>query len=195
MIHYNLEQGSTEWLSLRLGKPTASHMADIMGKGETRAKYMRKLAAEAISGQVEETYTNAHMARGNEQEPIARAAYEARYGVEVVPVAFVDCGTWGASPDGIVGNDGGIEIKSRIGSVQVETIESGKVPSANMPQINACMLALDREWWDYVSYSTALPLFVKRCHRSKEADSAIIEALARFNAELEELIAKVRKYA
>lgn len=195
MIHYNLEQGSPEWLALRLGKPTASHMADIMGKGETRAKYMRKLAAEAISGQVEETYTNAHMARGNEQEPIARAAYEARYGVEVVPVAFVDCGTWGASPDGIVGNDGGIEIKSRIGSVQVETIESGKVPSANMPQINACMLALDREWWDYVSYSTGLPLFVKRCHRSKESDSAIIEALARFNAELEELIAKVRNYA
>lgn len=196
-IHYSLEQGTPEWLALRLGKPTASNLATIMagGKGDTRRKYLYKLAAERISGIVEETYKNTHMERGNELESTARAAYEAESGSEVVQVAFIDCGTWGASPDGIVGNDGGIEIKSRIGSVQIETIETDKVPAANMPQINACMLALDREWWDYVSYSTGLPLFVKRCHRSKEADSAIIAALDRFNSELSELIEKVRKYA
>ncbi len=201
-IYFQLEQGTPEWLDLRRGKPTASNMGTIIGKGDTRTKYLYKLAAERVSGIVEETYKNAHMERGNEREPIIRQAYIDKKRKElddpdfdVTTVAFVDCGTWGASPDGIIGDNGGLEIKSRIGSVQIEHWESGKIPTTNLPQINACMLALDREWWDYVSDSEGLPLFIKRHHRTKESDTLILDALDRFNTELSELVERIKKHA
>lgn len=195
-IYHALEQGSPEWLALRLGKPTASNLATIMagGKGDTRRKYLYKLAAERVSGLVEETYKNAHMERGNEQESIARELYCAETGNEVLQVSFIDCDTWGASPDGLIGDNGSIEIKSRIGSVQAETILSDAVPSGNLAQLHAVLLASDRQWIDYVSYSPNMPLFIKRVERSAEWDARITAALAEFNAELEATVQKLQAY-
>jgi hypothetical protein len=164
------------------------------GKGDTRRKYLYKLAAERVSGLVEETYKNAHMERGNEQEPVARSMYCDHSGNEVLEVSFIDCGTWGASPDGLVGDNGAIEIKSRIGSVQAETILADEVPSGNLAQIHGVLLASDRQWLDYVSYSPNMPLFVKRVERSAEWDSRITAALEMFNAELEATVQKILKY-
>jgi hypothetical protein len=182
----DIEQGTPEWLMLRLGKPTASHMSDILAKpgSATRTKYLYRLAGERIAGAPEPSYTNGYMQAGQAAEPLVRDWYS-RTIEPVSTVTFVDCDTWGASPDGIVGDNGGIEIKTRIASVQVETLLDAAVPSGNLPQIHACMLALDRSWWDYVSYSPGFKPYVIRVERDKEWDKKINEALAKFCAELD----------
>lgn len=193
-IYSSLEQGSPEWLALRLGKITASNIGTVLGKGVTREKYLLKLAAERVSGIVEETYKNAHMERGNEQESTARAAYEAATGNEVLQVAFVDCETWGASPDGLVGDNGCIEIKCRIGSVQASTILDRAVPSDNLPQTHAVMLALDRQWCDYVSYSPNMPLYIERITRSPEWDAKILAGIAAGNEAIDKSVRLISAY-
>lgn len=195
-IHHNVDQGTPEWLALRLGKPTASNMAVILAtdpkKRATRDKYLYKLAAERVSGIVEETYKNQYMQMGNELEPLARDAYIAKTDNEVAQVSFIDCDTWGASPDGLIGDNGCIEIKCRIGSVQVETLLDDCVPPENLPQIHAVLLASDRQWCDYVSYSKGMKLYVRRIERSAEWDARITEALSKFQSDLDSIVSKIK---
>ena len=174
MLVSNFEQGSQEWLQSRLGKPTASNFGKLItptGKPSTSAEgYINELIAQKITGELPEFYTNAAMERGNELEPAAKAPYEFINGVEVVEVGLclhdtLDCG---ASPDGLIGVDGGIEIKCPLPHTHIAYLREGVVPSKYIPQIQGCLWITGREWWDFMSYHPAMEDLIVRVERDNE---------------------------
>jgi len=170
------EQGSEEWFADRLGHATASNFHKILakGQGKTRAAYLQQVVIERLTGQPTDGFSNSHTDRGTEQEPFARMAYEAETGNIVEEVGFIKLDGWmiGCSPDGLIDDDGGAEIKSRIPSVQLETIKKGGYPSGVVAQTQGSMWVTGRQWWDYVSYSPDLPenlrLYIHRVERDDD---------------------------
>lgn len=157
----NAPQGTPEYFAERAGHATASEFSSVLakGQGKTRTAYLRRLVAERLTGKPMETYKNAHMERGLEQEPYARMAYEARTGRLAEEVGFIKHPTLkaGCSPDGLVGDDGGAEIKSVIATVQLETILAGDYPSEHRAQIQGSMWITGRKTWDFCSYCHDMP--------------------------------------
>ena len=148
-------QGSPEWFAQRLGKVTASRLADVMAKGKgsaeaaTRATYRAELVAERLTGKAAEGFTNAAMKWGTECEPLARAAYEAEYGLLVTETGMVShqrIPMSGASPDGFVSIDGLIEIKCPETKGHIDTILSGEAPTKYIPQMQWQMACTGRAW-------------------------------------------------
>ena len=174
MLVSNFEQGSSEWLQSRLGKPTASNFGKLItptGKPSTSAEgYINELIAQKITGELPEFYTNAAMERGNELEPAAKALYEFINGVEVVEVGLClhDEFECGASPDALVGDDGGLEVKCPLPHTHVAYLRDGKVPSKYIPQIQGCLWITGREWWDFMSYHPAMEDLIVRVERDNE---------------------------
>ena len=174
MLVSNFEQGSNEWLQSRLGKPTASNFGKLItptGKPSTSAEgYINELIAQKITGELPEFYTNAAMERGNELEPAAKALYEFINGVEVVEVGLClhDEFECGASPDALVGDDGGLEVKCPLPHTHVAYLRDGKVPSKYIPQIQGCLWITGREWWDFMSYHPAMEDLIVRVERDNE---------------------------
>lgn len=154
-------QGSPEWFAERVGFATASEFSSVLakGQGKTRAAYLRRVVSERLTGKPAETYKNSHMERGQEQEPFARMAYEERTGKIVQEVGFIKHSTLksGCSPDGLIGEDGGAEIKSVIPTVQLETIMAGDYPSEHKAQIQGSMWITGRKSWDFCSYCQDMP--------------------------------------
>ena len=194
------EQQSEAWFLDRLGHATASNFSDVMAKGEgkTRKTYMMKLLAERLTGKPTESFSNKHTERGTEQEPFARLAYEARTGNLVEEVGFIvhpDMKA-GSSPDGLVDKDGGVEIKSVIPTVQLETIAKGGFPSTHKAQIQGALFITGRAWWDFVSFSPDLPenlrLYVFRVERDQAYIDELEKEVIRFLADLYELEKKYR---
>ena len=188
----HVEQRSDAWYQLRLGIMTASAVHGLLttktlavADNDTSRGLIATAAAERIAGFVDPTYQSIDMMRGANDEPVAAHAYSEHHG----PVT--ECGfmvrTWdgvrlGYSPDGLVGDDGLIEIKSRRGKKHVETVVAGEVPAENMAQIQAGLLVSGRAWCDYVSYSAGLHLWTKRVYpddRWFEAIRAAVEAFER----------------
>lgn len=178
-----LEQGSSEWLAARCGLLTASTIGKLItpstlkvADNETSRGLTMTLAAERITGHVEHVYPTADMQRGTDDEPFARAVYAERYG-HVDQVGFMvrdfDAYKLGYSPDGLVNDDGLIEIKSRKPKEHLKTVLKGAPPLENLAQMHAGMLIADRDWCDYVSFSAGLPLWVKRVHRNERWETAI----------------------
>lgn len=169
----DVEQNTDEWLDLRIGKIGGSSIGKIManyGKafGKPAHDQALRVALEKITGQRHEnTYSNAHMERGHEQEPIARMLYEERTFSKVMNGGFFDFDEYiGVSPDGLVGTDGSIEIKSVIDTVHYETIKRGAFDPSYKWQLYLNLKSLNRAWIDYVQYCAAFPvgkqLFVQR---------------------------------
>lgn len=199
-IFDTLVQGSDEWLQARAGIATASTVGKLLtstGKvadNETARTLTETLIAERITGHVEYTYPTRDMQRGTMLEPHARALYSAHYApVTEIGFARLDTGTCtlGASPDGLVGDDGGIEIKSPRPRTHLRTLTTDRVPTMYLPQIQACMLVLDRDWWEFVSYCPGLPLYVKRVHADEPWQDAIVTACEKYEATAAEY---VRRY-
>lgn len=194
------EQGTAEWHKARLGIPTASCFATVMAKGKggadskTRQTYLYKLAGEVITGLPSEGYSNGHMDRGHEMEPEARALYEFETDAEVEPVGFLRSGRAGASPDGLVGVNGGLEIKTKLPHLMVETILRGTVPPEHKAQVQGCLWISQRDWWDFAAYWPGFPLFRVRAYRDEPYIRQIAEAVDAFNAELDGIVTKVRAY-
>lgn len=191
-------QQTQEWFESRRGRATASMFSAILAKGEgkTRKAYMLKLAAERLTGQVAESFSNSHTQRGTEQEPLARLAYEARTGELVETVGFIAHSEImaGASPDGLVNHDGGVEIKSVIPTVQIETIQRGGYPIEHRAQIQGGLWITGRQWWDFCSYSPAMPEHLRLYVFGVERDQAYIDELDKaVRAFLGELDAMVEK--
>lgn len=194
------EQGSESWFEERRGRATASRFSDVLakGQGKTRASYMLKLAAERLTGKVEEGFSNKHTDRGTEQEPFARLAYEAHVGEIVEEVGFIKHPTMmaGSSPDGLV-DVGGVEIKSVIPTVQIETIMKGGYPSSHKAQIQGNLWITGRPWWDFVSYSPDMPgklrLYVFRVERDEAYIRTIESEVRTFLTELDALIETLLK--
>ena len=193
-------QGTDEWKALRLGKVTASRVADVVartktGYGASRANYAAQLIAERLTGVAAESYTNAAMQHGTDTEPEARSAYEFYHGVTVEQVAFVPHPTIadaGCSPDGFVGDDGLVELKCPNTATHLETLLGQAVPGKYEAQMQFQMACSDRSWCDFVSYDPRMPesmrLFVKRIHRD---ESRITELETEVAAFLSELSAKI----
>ena len=172
-----VEQGSDEWKALRLGKATASRVADICattktGWGASRANYAAQLVAERLTGKVAESYSNAAMEWGNATEGEARAVYSFFQGVTVEMIAFVPHPTIemsGASPDGYVSTDGLVEIKCPNTATHIDTLLGKSVPEKYILQMQWQMACTARQWCDFVSYDPRMPenlrLFVKRVNR------------------------------
>ena len=198
-----VEQRSNEWFALRLGKVTASRVADLMAKTKTgysatRENYMAQLVVERISNSQAESFTNAAMQWGTDQEPYARAEYEATQGVMVEEVGFVPHPTieWaGASPDGLVGDDGCVEIKCPNTATMIETLLSQKVPGKYITQMQFQMACTGRKWCDYVSFDPRMPakaqMFVRRVDRDDEYIAEIEAEIVKFLAEVDSQVQKL----
>jgi putative phage-type endonuclease len=202
-----IEQGSSEWLAQRAGHATASRFKDVLakiktGEAATRRNYRVQLVTERLTGQPCETYTNAAMQWGTDQEPAARSAYEAHTGDLVEQAVFIlhPGMAWaGASPDGLIGDDGGIEIKCPYQStVHVETLQGG-MPSEHMPQVQGVMWITGRQWVDFVSYDPRMPehlqLYVQRIARDEKYIAELEKAVVAFLGEVSVMHQQLMKKA
>lgn len=192
----SIEQGSEAWKQLRLGRVTASRVADVIAKTKSgystsRANYAAQLIAERLTGVPAESYSNAAMAHGTETEPEARGAYEFYQGVTVDQIAFVAhprIEQAGCSPDGLVGADGLIEIKCPNTATHLETLLGQSVPGKYITQIQFQLACCNRKWCDFVSYDNRMPenmrLFIKRIERNDPAIKELEEEVASFLLEM-----------
>lgn len=188
------EQGTPEWLEARLGLPTASRFSDILAKGEgkMRARYLRDLAADIIRGYPEpDTFSNAYMERGHEQEGEARSLYAFTY-APVTRVGFMRNGRVGASPDSLVGADGGLEIKTALGHIQIERLQRGTCPTEHVAQVQGNLWISGRQWWHFMSYSRDMPPLVVRVERDEAYIAQLAKAVDAFNEELDAIVASIR---
>ncbi len=194
------EQGSPEWFKARAGIPTASEFHTVMavgpkgGKSVTRQAYLAKLAGELITKEPMATYTNPDMERGKLMEDEARDLYAFMNNVDPVRVGFIKSGGAGCSPDSLIGEDGGLEIKSAAPHVQIERILSGKLPSEHKAQVYGNLWLSERKWWDFMSYCPKLPPFIVRVQRDEEYIKAIALAVELFNVELRQTVEYIRNY-
>lgn len=194
----DFEQGTPEWLEARAGIVTASRAKDLMakGQGKTRLAYMYQLIGEVMTGEPVQAFQgNAHTERGHEMEPVARDLYQQRTGLEVVQTGFIrnheDVGGAGYSPDGLIGDMGAIEIKSRLPHIQAELLDAGKLPRDAVLQMQFGLWVSDRDWCDYVSYWPGMPLFVHRVERDAKLIVDIKTELVAFYAEMNNKLAKL----
>tara|TARA_R110000803_G_C11989495_1_gene321958 strand:- start:7573 stop:8250 length:678 start_codon:yes stop_codon:yes gene_type:complete len=172
MIVIECDQGTEEWFLARQGIPTASNFGKIItpstgAASKSQLGYIAELIADtAMGGAPEgvEGYTSRAMQHGIETEPAARAAYSLIEGGEVKQVGFCvhDSGLFGGSPDGLVGDDGGLELKCPNGSTHVEYLMAGVLPIKYKCQVHGSLLVTGRKWWDFMSFSYGLPPFIIR---------------------------------
>lgn len=192
-----LEQGSDEWFSARLGLLTASGMKHILTSVNKKASksttHLYEILSQRISSYVEPFYVNDDMLRGGEDEIAAKALYSKNYS-KVSDMGFITNDKWGFilgySPDGMVGDDGLIECKSRKQKLQVETIVSGEVPEEYILQIQTGLLVSERKWCDFISYSGGLPMCTIRVYPDEETQDSILSASKDFHDNLDSLLNK-----
>ena len=205
------EQGSADWLAARLGRVTASRVSDVIAKTKSgwsasRANYMAQLVAERLTGQPQESYSNAAMQWGIEQEPLARAAYEFRTDATVTPAWFIEhpkIAMSGASPDGLIGDVGLVEIKCPTTATHIETLIGKSTPDKYLAQMQWQMACTGAKWCDSVSFDPRLPeamrLFVSRVHRDderiKELEKEVLAFLAELDAKVKTLTDLYQKEA
>lgn len=206
-----VEQGSPEWHAMRCGKATASKIGDLMAKtktgwGASRANYMAQLIAERLTGTVAEGYTNSAMEWGKTTEAEARTAYEFYTGNTVALIDFIDhprIAMSGASPDGLVGDAGLVEIKCPNTATHIDYLRGGSIDRKYVLQMQWQMACTDRVWCDWVSYDPRMPeemrLLVRRVERDGELCGEIAGAVTDFLREVDaavaDLTAKYRRAA
>jgi len=202
--HNDLTQGSDAWLAARCGLLTASEMRLILtptlkaaSNGSERA-HLYELLAQRITRYVEPRYISDDMLRGQDDEIEARMLY-ARHYAPVEEVGFITNDEWGFtlgySPDGLVGDSGLIEIKSRAQKFQAETIASGEMPTDYMLQVQTGMLVSDRTWCDFISYCGGMPMVTIRVYPDPAIRAAILSATAAFEERLAARLDDYRKNA
>jgi len=195
-VYHDIIQGTPEWFACRAGIPTASKFATVMAKGEgkTRAEYMRKLAGELITGEPSEQFSNVHTDRGNAMEDEARETYAFINEADITRVGFIRNGSKGASPDSLVGANGGLEIKTALPHIQIDRLERDRLPPEHKAQVQGNLWISEREWWDFVSYWPKLPVLQVRVYRDEEYIKTMSDEIDRFNDELAALVERIRNY-
>lgn len=200
-----IEQGSPEWHAQRLGKVTASRVADLMartktGWGASRANYAAQLVCERLTGVAQDTYQNDAMRWGVENEPLARAAYEFRTDHTVQLVSFIDhprIAMAGASPDGLIGDAGLVEFKCPNTATHIDTLLNATVPSKYETQMQWQMACTGREWCDFVSFDPRLPEEMRMWRATVYRNQATISDLEReveiFLAEIDDTLKRLRR--
>jgi hypothetical protein len=194
------DQGTLEWLAARAGIPTASEFHTVMavgkqgGKSLTRVAYLNKLAGEILTGEPMESYVSAAMERGTLMEDEARDLYAFQNAIEPQRVGFVRNGEKGASPDSLIGDNGGLEIKSAAAHIQIERLLRGTLPPEHKAQVHGNIWVCEREWWDFCSYCPRLPLLQIRVYRDENYIKKIANEVELFNIELQQTVEYIRKY-
>jgi len=195
----DMEQGSPEWHAARLGIPTASRFKEIItpAKGEKSKqykKYLYELLAERVTGEREESHTSEWMIRGTELEDAAREAYAFIRDMQVQQVGFVlnDEESIGVSPDGLIGEDGGLEIKCPKASTVMRYIDEDRLPDEYKPQVQGCLWITGRAWWDFVVYHPSIELWVKRIYRDEVYIEKMRKHIGAFVLELEQTYQRVK---
>lgn len=200
----HVEQLSEAWFAARLGKVTASRVADVVAKtrngwGASRANYMAELIVERLTGTQVERFQNAAMLHGVDTEPQARDAHEFYSGQSVEQVGFIDHPTipmTGASPDGLIGSDGMLEIKCPQTATHIETLLGGVVAERYLLQMQWQMACADRQWCDFVSYDPRMPesmaYFCRRIKRNDEQIEGLSKAISAFLAEITVKISELK---
>ncbi|QHJ81427.1 MAG: hypothetical protein [Bacteriophage sp.] len=191
--HPEMIQGSEEWVKIRQGLMTASEMKFVLtptlkiADNDNTRSHVYELAAQRITDYTEPTYLGDEMLRGTVDEPIARQLYHDNFS-PVTECGFItndDHGfTVGYSPDGLVGDDGLIEVKGRRGKFTVQSIVDGEVPKEHMLQIQTGLLVTGRKWCDYLSFTGGMPLLPIRVYPDEAAHEAIIKACTAFETKI-----------
>ena len=201
----HLEQGTEEWKMARLGHVSASNLDAVMakvktGEAKTRLDYKIRVATEQITNAIQDSYSNQFMEWGIEQEPFARMAYEARTESFVEKTGFwkhPDIKWFGCSPDGLVGDDGLIEIKCPKSTTHVKYLLDNELPSDYYWQVHGQMLVTGRKWVDFISFDPRMPehkqLFIIRVNRDEEIMAQLKVAVIGFLSEVDEMIQKILK--
>lgn len=194
-IHADMVQGSAEWFAARCGLLTASEMKLIVtptlkaASNDKERAHLFELLAQRITGHVEPSYLGSDMLRGHEDEIDAKILYNANY-APVTDAGFITNDSFGFtigySPDGLVGDDGLIEVKSRRQKFQVETIINNAVPDEHVIQVQTGLLVTGRKWCDFLSYSAGLPMAVIRVEPDFAVHMAILQAAKAFEARMAE---------
>lgn len=203
-IYRDIAQNSDEWHRLRAGVPTASEFAKVCAKkgprGGTshkeyvgRTKYMWRLAGEILTGEPEETYSNADMERGHEREAEARDLYAVMFDAQPEQVGFIRNGNCGCSPDSLLDDDGLLEIKDTKPSVQIERLENATLPSEHKYQVHGQIMVAERERCMYMSHCRRLPPLIIPVYRDEQIIAEIREAVDRFCEELDLLVERIKK--
>lgn len=194
------DQNSSEWYEARLGIPTASMFKTVMavgpkgGKSVGRVDYLNKLVGEILTGDPMDNYVSADMERGKTMEDEARDLYAFTYNAEPQRVGFVRNGNKGASPDSLIGEKGGLEIKSAAAHIQIARLLDGELPSEHKAQVHGSMWVCEREWWDFCSYCPKLPLLRVRVYRDDDYIKKIANEVELFNTELQQTVDYIRRY-
>lgn len=202
-IIYDIEQGSPEWLALRLGKVTASRFSDVLAKGrgntpsKTRQSYLYQLAAEIVTGEPQDSFKSSAMSWGNECEPRARAAYELKNDSDVIECAFIEFSDQlGVSPDGLVGDSGLLEIKCPNTVTQIQRYLKGEFPTEYKAQVQGQLWVSEREWCDFVSFdpriNTSADYFQVRVYRDEDYIFNLATECSKFLDELAILVEKLK---
>lgn len=198
-------QGSPEWFTIRCGKVTASRVSDVIAKtksgwGASRANYMAELIAERLTGETAVSFTNAAMQWGTDKEPDARAAYEFRTDATVDVIGFVQHPKLlmsGASPDGLIGKDGLVEIKCPNTATHIDTLLGKTVPAKYITQMQWQMACADRLWCDFVSFDPRMPesmrLFIARVERDDAAVGELESLVSAFLVEVDQKVSDLNR--
>lgn len=200
------DQRTAEWFLQRAGKVTASRLADVIAKTKTgygagRSNYRAQLVAERLTGKPQESFSNAAMQWGTDTEPYARMAYEGVTGNIVREVGFIEhlgfVGLAGASPDGLVGDDGLLEIKCPNTATHIEYVIAGTVPERYKPQMAWQMACTRRQWCDFVSFDPRMPedlqLLIVRYERDEEFVEELEKEVKSFLGEVDETVKKLEE--
>lgn len=197
-IIHDIEQGSPEWLDMRLGIITCSEISAIRADGAGAQSYINGLAFERITGESSSVFDgNDWTKRGQELEPVARQMYEKKTNQIVSMVSFVMNKGFGYSPDGLIYNESGlvgaIEIKVKQPFEQIHILRTGEIPKKHLDQLHGGLSCSEVGWIDFVSYCPSLPLFIKRIYAEDcEKEMSNIDSLvAKYNVQIEEIVTQI----
>ena len=193
------EQNSPEWHQARMGIPTASSFDAIMTPGKTKTEqktrrtYMLKLAGEILTGEPVEMVMTRAMERGHAMEPEARDLYQLQTSTRVDRVGFLRRGRVGCSPDALIGNEGGLEIKTKEPHLLLDILDRNEFPEEHKAQVQGAMWLTGRDWWDIAIYWPRLPLFVKRAYRDEAYIKTLATEVERFTSDLDTIVAQMKR--
>lgn len=189
------EQNTDEWQQARLGHITSSNFDKVLSKGSGNKTYMYRVITERLTGVPEPTFQNKYMEQGIELEAEAKELYETTQGVSVQEVGFIEVDDWiGCSPDGLVGDDGVVEIKCPKATTHVRYINENKLPNQYKAQVQGVLYVSGREWCDFISYSPQVsmyPMFTLRVERDEEYIKELEITLTKFKAKAQKIYNKI----
>lgn len=197
MIWYDIDQNSEEWLDLRRGKFTASTFADLMAKKDTATyeKAVYQVAYEIMTGESPEFFETDYMRRGHDVEELAKREYEMLRFVDVLPGGFFAYDDYtGASPDGLIGTDGLIEVKSPAFNTMINYLKKQVVPNQYKWQVQGQLFVTGREWCDFMAYHPKLPVLIKRVYPDKDMFDTLRNELDIAIQSVKDIISQIQKH-